>query len=282
MTNRLTKQLMIAASVLVLGGCSWFSPNPQSRTFQNSAGAGKAGAERHYQSATDQGREHLRANRTGQAIEAFNVALATGEEPAAAYNGLGVSYARLGRRDLAYRFFKKASMSDPDNPVYSRNLATLMDSPGFNLAAMRRGESQLAPPSAPQQEVAAAPAVAERTPGKLHREGRGQYSLVSALPMDDRPSRPALGSAACKAKSASCQPQRALPQVASRTVPAAAPKVAAAPSANPAAEPKAAAIQPELPKTPRRKVIEMPPSAGAGEARTKPAADGPRRTAAAS
>jgi tetratricopeptide (TPR) repeat protein len=113
------------------------------------------------------------------AIDAFNRGLAQGEDPAAAYNGLGVAYARIGRSDLAYRFFKKAAMSEPDNPVYWRNLAILIDTPEFRLAA--------AHPSKP--EVPAANLTAGDLPSvvppkaqgvQLVRNGNHQFSLVTA------------------------------------------------------------------------------------------------------
>lgn len=159
--------------------------------------------------ATQAGRDHLRAGNPGLAIDAYNQALAYGEEPAAAYNGLGVSYARIGRTDLAYRFFRKAVMSDPLNPVYARNLATLVDSPAFTLDQMKRAEPT------PQVAIVAQPAPAQaaarpRVTGKLYREEGRQFSLVTVAPADPsgpqtaaqgdcRMRRPARKSAQCQA-----------------------------------------------------------------------------------
>jgi Tetratricopeptide repeat len=120
------------------------------------------------------GRDYLDTNRNGLAIEAFNRALASGEDPAAAYNGLGVAYARIGRDDLAFHFFKKARLSDPENPTYARNLAMFMDSPRFTMALT----------TLPARPLVARAGLAE-TPkqvGMLRRDGDRQFTLVSAVP----------------------------------------------------------------------------------------------------
>lgn len=252
MKRTIAKLALLTGATVALGGCQIFAPNQLAST---KAERGKAvrTADARGVSGLDQGRAHLRGQRWGQAIEAFNVALMTGEDPAAAYNGLGVAYARLGREDLAYRFFKKASMSDPENPVYSRNLALLMDSPGFDLAAMNRGERQLAPKAAPVPAPVARQAATLPTPGKLHREAKGQFSLVT-VGGDDR----ALASGCAKTGKtgkAACAPA-AMPKVAVRAAPAR-PKAEPADTAKPVAEaaPAPAAAQPAKPQ---RKTIDLP------------------------
>jgi tetratricopeptide (TPR) repeat protein len=82
-------------------------------------------------SATDAvaaGREHLAAGRTGQAIEEFQKALASGQEIGPAANGMGVAYARLGQFEQAHRFFAEALAVDPKNAKYQGNMARLMSS----------------------------------------------------------------------------------------------------------------------------------------------------------
>jgi tetratricopeptide (TPR) repeat protein len=74
------------------------------------------------------GRAHLAAGRTGKAIEEFQRALAAGEEIAAAANGMGVAYARLGRFEQAHRFFAQAVAVDPGNMKYQDNMRGLMRS----------------------------------------------------------------------------------------------------------------------------------------------------------
>jgi hypothetical protein len=69
-----------------------------------------------------EGRTALAANLPGNAIPAFQRATLNPETAAAAYNGLGVAYARLRRGDLAERFFTQATILDRENETYATNL----------------------------------------------------------------------------------------------------------------------------------------------------------------
>ena len=209
-------------SVLALGGCQFFGNMHVAHNAQIGQPA-EASASALPAAAIQEGREHLRGNRTGLAIEAFNRALASGEDPALAYNGLGVAYARLGRPELAYRFFKKAAMSDPANPMFAHNLAALVNSPAFTLDQMTRLAPALAIAPARQADAATAAALIERTPGKLYRDSNRQFSLRTAAPEPARaaPSerRAALGD--CSRPSSSRTKRHCLsallPEVQSRT-----------------------------------------------------------------
>lgn len=120
-------------------------------------------------SETEQGRQHLAAQRNGLAIEAFNRALVFGEAAAPALNGLGVAYAKLGRADLAYRFFTQAVSADARNSDYTRNLAVLTRSNGFTLAAIRPASVKAAPfAKLPGQSAGGS---------RLYRESNGQFTL---------------------------------------------------------------------------------------------------------
>ncbi|MFO1254318.1 MAG: hypothetical protein U1E37_01375 [Sphingomonadaceae bacterium] len=185
--------------------------------FAHRAQPDRASIEQNRTLFTRQGVELLKAGDNGAAIEAYNLALATGEEPAPAYNGLGVAYARLGRPDLAYRFFTKATMGAPDNVTFARNRARLMDSPEF--AAMlerRRGEQALA--RIPEQ-VAPQAAMAQtvvRQPGMLHRDGDRQVSLVTVPAAEVAAAADSRRSARlCRKQSVNCAGQT-MPQTASR------------------------------------------------------------------
>lgn len=70
------------------------------------------------------GRKALDEGRTSDAIDAFMVARLYEPNAAAAYNGLGVAYSRIGRADLAERFFRTAIAHAPDDTRYRANLAT--------------------------------------------------------------------------------------------------------------------------------------------------------------
>lgn len=167
MPSTILGKALLAGCALILGGCQVAGTPGLSRT-------GTAAEQRQARTETEQGREHLSAQRNGLAIEAFNRALVFGEEPAPALNGLGVAYARLGRADLAYRFFSQAAAADPASAVYSRNLAMLTSSPAFTLAAIRTPR--------PIRVAADAQRTTPRQSGKLYRQDGRQVSLVTAVP----------------------------------------------------------------------------------------------------
>lgn len=183
MPRQMLRSLLICTSFAALGGCQFLgnlhlshrTPAAKSEAAQLATVPGN------YNKA---GRDHLRAGNPGLAIDAYNLALASGEDPAAAYNGLGVAYARIGRSDLAYRFFHKAVGSDPFNPIYARNLATLMDSPSFTLDQIKRAEPapRLAEATQPAQTIVAAPK--PRVAGKLYRDDNRQFSLTTLPPSE--------------------------------------------------------------------------------------------------
>ncbi|WP_207094317.1 tetratricopeptide repeat protein [Novosphingobium sp. PY1] len=78
--------------------------------------------------AVAEGRAHLAAGRTGQAIEQFQKALAAGDQIGPAANGMGVAYVRLGQFEQAHRFFSEALAVEPKNAMYQANMARLMRS----------------------------------------------------------------------------------------------------------------------------------------------------------
>ena len=134
--------------------------------------------------ATQEGRGHLDKGETGLAIEAFQRALSLGAPSAPALNGMGVAFARLGRYELAHRYFEEAAAIDPSNERYAANLARLNRSPAF---AMRYpGDFAAAVmnslASKPQQ-AAPALASAEQQPRRLTRASNREYKLQTAAPM---------------------------------------------------------------------------------------------------
>ncbi len=225
MLNRNFRKSLVLVSILGLGGCKVLDSLHLTGNSHRAQPAQAVLVTGPYGPATQAGRDNLRANQTGLAIEAFNRALASGEEPAAAYNGLGVGYARLGRPDLAYRFFSKAAASDPGNLAYARNLTNLVDSPAFTLNVMTRAAPIAA--AAAERTVAATTAaraaVPAQVPGKLFRDSNRQFSLITAVPGEQAGSA-AMRSATldqCKPRS-KARPQQhcgliPLPQVQSRS-----------------------------------------------------------------
>lgn len=131
---------------------------------------------------TQRGIEELKLGNNGRAIEAFNMAIATGEEPAPALNGLGVAYARLGRPDLAYRFFRKATVAMPGNEVFARNLVRLMDSPEFaeEMARRQKQRSVLAASEESRIKRVDQSTADARVAVGLHRDGNRQFTLITS------------------------------------------------------------------------------------------------------
>lgn len=71
------------------------------------------------------GRAQLDAGLNALAIEAFRAEIRTNPDSADAFNGLAVAYGRIGRDDLAQRYFETALAKDPANGKAQANLARL-------------------------------------------------------------------------------------------------------------------------------------------------------------
>lgn len=91
---------------------------------------------------TQLGRSQLDNAQPGLAAKTFEQALANGERPAPAFNGLGVSYAKIGKTALAAKFFTMAAQADPENQSYQANLALL-----YRSAQMARLSHSPRPPA---------------------------------------------------------------------------------------------------------------------------------------
>jgi hypothetical protein len=136
---------------------------------------------------TQSGRALLANGQPGSAIESFERALSAGEPVAPAINGLGIAYARLGRLDLAKRFFERAIAVDPGNDRYQDNLTLLLASPQY---ALEQHANCSAQPMPAGQADAQSSTFAERdgraataagaTPGKLVRISRNEVFLATA------------------------------------------------------------------------------------------------------
>ncbi|WP_340587352.1 tetratricopeptide repeat protein [Erythrobacter alti] len=69
------------------------------------------------------GRRHLQANRPGAALTAFRQASYHQDYAGEAYNGMAISYDRIGRYDLAEQLFARAVETAPDDTRFARNAA---------------------------------------------------------------------------------------------------------------------------------------------------------------
>lgn len=130
--------------------------------------------------ALEEGREHLRSGNVSAAVAAFRVALLDRASRAEASNGLAVAYARLGRDDIAERYFQAAIAAEPENTKYVANLLRLQQS-----AIARRvaeSDTRLAAQSAPSVPVAQQPAEARAslTGGPVVRVSRSEVQVRGA------------------------------------------------------------------------------------------------------
>lgn len=133
MKSRSLLYASVAAITLLSSGCSvvrslgFHRAVPSDKTQQAMAPqAPAAPAAAAAPSDVSAGRVQLDSANYGLAIESFRKALARSEDSPAALNGLGVAYARIGRHDLAERYFRQASAADPASQRYADNLVVVL------------------------------------------------------------------------------------------------------------------------------------------------------------
>lgn len=178
------KLVFVAAAAFALSGCGTINSifGAHSARMPELRMSAPANAEAAVAQATQEGRAHLDKGETGLAIEAFQRALAVGAPSAPALNGMGVAFARLGRYELAHRYFEEAKALDPSNDRYAANLARLNLSPAF---AMRyNGDFAAALTGTGRNQPAAAAALAaSEEAGRLTRVSSREYKVQTVAPM---------------------------------------------------------------------------------------------------
>ena len=107
------------AAILVSGCATQQNASPEYRLSASAPAAMPGG------SMLQRGRAQLDAGLNALAIEAFRAEIRTNPDAADAYNGLAVAYGRIGRDDLAQRYFETALAKDPENGKAQANLARL-------------------------------------------------------------------------------------------------------------------------------------------------------------
>ncbi len=158
-------QFALSASMLaLLGGCaSGRSPSLEIRSVGQSQMSPDTG------NIVDRGKELLSRGQNADAISAFRGALRTEGNQAEAYNGMAIAYDRIGRADLARRYFELAVAEQPTADRYRNNLARF-----FN----RSGQPELAQGLLNPPAVAKAPADAIEAP-------MAQIAISTELKADD-------------------------------------------------------------------------------------------------
>ena len=185
--------LFATLGCVLLGGCSLFAPKHMAQSVraidqEQLAKANQARAK--MSEVTEAGRALLDAGQPGFAIDTFRKALAKGEAPGPALNGLGVAYARIGRQDLAVSYFKQAMVFDPGETRYAMNLERISATASLAAAMPAQGE-----PAPAAGEPVSRPA-ATRPVFAVTSAPRAEIRIVTApspAPVSARPARMAAG-----------------------------------------------------------------------------------------
>src|SRR5258708_667845 len=103
--------------------------------------------------AYEEGKRYLQLGSFGLAIGAFQKELAENTNSIPALNGLAVAYERIGRRDVAQRYFDLALTLDPKSAVTLNNLAYLNLTQGNTALALDYGERARVAASADEMKL---------------------------------------------------------------------------------------------------------------------------------
>ncbi|MEL1251010.1 tetratricopeptide repeat protein [Aurantiacibacter gilvus] len=128
----------------------------------------------------DVGRENLRNGNLAAAARYLTEAREHPLTRAEATNALGVVYARLQRLDVARRYFAEALEADPQNALYSTNLARLERDVSF--AMQRRADNAAREPVVAAVEVEPEPVPAPRPQSPVWVEQQASARLEIATP----------------------------------------------------------------------------------------------------
>jgi hypothetical protein len=115
------KQCALAGCVsMAMSGCAMHQASGPEYRLSAPASAQVEGS-----SMLQRGRAQLDAGLDALAIVSFRAEIRSNPDNADAYNGLAVAYGRIGRDDLAQRYFETALAKDPSNDKAHANLAIL-------------------------------------------------------------------------------------------------------------------------------------------------------------
>jgi tetratricopeptide (TPR) repeat protein len=146
--------LALASAAAMLGGCQSFPLTSWMFKDARPAPARPLQLQGDPALAVEEGKSFLRSGKISAAIASFRVARLDRASIAEANNGLAVAYSRLGRLDLARRYFQAAASLEPDNTKYGANLMRVEQN--LQLASRLGGAQDL--------RVAAAKAAPARRP----------------------------------------------------------------------------------------------------------------------
>lgn len=185
------RSMTAIALATMLSGCqslpvigSLFAPSQQRPDMMRPA-PDLAGAQ-----LLEEGRQQLANGQISAAVASFRLAAMDQTTQADAFNGLGVAYARLGRADLADRYFSAAIEARPEDMRFAGNLMRLRQQ--VMLARASRTEPQPAAPApvlaTRERTVAIASAAQQaRRPAVIHigtRADLGEPAHVAVVQRD--------------------------------------------------------------------------------------------------
>lgn len=176
--NTPNKIAILAAGALCLSGCSSiFGGSQMARANADELDI----QEIYHDYAAEQlalGRAQLRAGAYASALESLRRASRDPQSAPAAYNAMGVAYAKLGRQETAVRFFRLALMLDPENRSFASNLTRLKGQ--FRNDSEVSGQ-QLAANASGQDESAASARVADASEEQQAEEAARIRTVKSAF-----------------------------------------------------------------------------------------------------
>jgi len=115
----------VLSTAVVLGGCQSFPLTSWISKERPAAAAKRSALAENKSGALEEGKANLRSGNISAAVASFRIALLDPAARGEANNGLAVAYAKLGRADIAERYFRAAIEQDPNNPKFAANLLRL-------------------------------------------------------------------------------------------------------------------------------------------------------------
>ncbi len=186
--KKLVSAIFVAACSIMLMGCQPVFGESSSAAHVGRVNAADLDLSNYFRVRLEAGRNHLLRQRPAQAVNAFRQASHDPALAGEAFNGIGVAYARLGRPDVARRYFGLAISANPQEGRYQRNLARLESAGVLRALASRSARDSRSSGSAslsePPNAVGGAEAVtpagrAGATQAVLVRTSRYETRLTS-------------------------------------------------------------------------------------------------------
>ncbi len=174
--NSLHKIGVVAVTGILLSGCSLFRGH-ESAALNANIHAQQATAEAIAEIELEVGRKNLAEGNLATAARYLASARSSPLTRADATNALGVVYVRLGRLDVAQRYFREALEVEPANARFATNLARVEGDVSFARARALDADIQSAttevaqlelPPITAPQQVAAPTPVSEPAGRQAH------------------------------------------------------------------------------------------------------------------